>query len=203
MRISIDSRVLAAHKLSLEEFIALFIDSYGLDIEKARHVLVEEKHLCGKNLRPGIEKLILSNELKEELSVILTESDKEVENYTEKFFNSLADKLREIYPEGRKAGTNYYWRDSTAIIAKKLKTLIVKYNFKVTEQEAIEATKKYVKSFNENYKYMHLLKYFILKSTTNSSGDSEVTSELMSYIQNKGTDTETEIDETDYNENIV
>ena len=202
MKYTIDEEVLEKNNLTFDEFLVLLVDKNRIDIGKTREIL-QKKGYGSIAVYGDYNGLIFSSNDSDKINNILINSDKTVQKISDSFFNRLADELRKIYPEGRKAGTNYYWRDSTAIIAKKLKTLIVKYNFKVTEQEAIEATKKYVKSFNENYKYMHLLKYFILKSTTNSSGDSEVTSELMSYIQNKGTDTETEIDETDYNENIV
>ena len=43
-------------------------------------------------------------------------------------FDILADKLRELFPKGRKEGTNLQWRDSTAIISKRLKTIVKKYN---------------------------------------------------------------------------
>lgn len=97
-------------------------------------------------------------------------------------YDKLADKLREIYPQGRKEGTAYMWRDSRAIISKKLKTLVKKFSFQFTDEQAIEATKKYVESFNGDYSFMQLLKYFILKRN-NETG--EEVSQLMSYIENE------------------
>ena len=70
-------------------------------------------------------------------------------------------------------------------IARKLKNLVAKYNCKFTEEEAINATKAYVESFNGDYKYMKLLKYFLLKTPINNNGDIEVQSEFMSYLENK------------------
>jgi len=103
-------------------------------------------------------------------------------------FDSLADKLREIYPKGRKDNTPYTWRDSTAIISKKLKALIKRTGASFTDEEAIEATTKYVASFNGNYQYMKLLKYFISKieERRDSEGNivREETSELLNYIAN-------------------
>lgn len=90
-------------------------------------------------------------------------------------FDILADKLRELFPTGRKPGTNYMWKDSTAVISKRLKALVKKYNAKFTDEEAIAATKRYVEGFNGNYMYMQLLKYFIFKDDV---------SQLLSYIQN-------------------
>ena len=97
-------------------------------------------------------------------------------------YDELADKLRELYPKGRKEGTSYLWRDSHAKIANKLRTLVKKYNFKFTDEQAINATKKYIESFNGNYSYMQLLKYFILKKDKDTG---EENSQLMSYIENE------------------
>ena len=74
------------------------------------------------------------------------------------------------------------WRDSTAVIARKLKTLVVKYDYEFTEEQALKATKAYVESFNGDYTYMQLLKYFILKTMP----DGEIRSDFMSYIENEG-----------------
>ena len=97
-------------------------------------------------------------------------------------YDELADKLRELYPKGRKEGTSYLWRDSHAKIANKLRTLVKKYNFKFTDEQAINATKRYIESFNGNYNYMQLLKYFILKKDKDTG---EENSQLMSYIENE------------------
>jgi len=98
-------------------------------------------------------------------------------------FKALADKLREIYPSGMKDG-RYSWRDNTMTIAKKLVLLQEKFQSSFTDEEAIEATKKYVESFRQrgDFTYMQLLKYFILKRD-NERG--EETSTLLTLIQNK------------------
>ena len=106
-------------------------------------------------------------------------------DYDVKDLGHLADKLREIFPKGNKVGTNYNWRGSTAEIARKLKNLVVKYGCRFTDEEAIEATKAYVASFNGDYKYMKLLKYFLLKTPRNNNGDVEVESDFMTYLENK------------------
>lgn len=97
-------------------------------------------------------------------------------------YDELADRLRELYPKGRKEGTSYLWRDSHAKIANKLRTLVKKYNFEFTDEQAISATKRYIESFNGNYSYMQLLKYFILKKDKDTG---EENSQLMSYIENE------------------
>ena len=100
-------------------------------------------------------------------------------------YEILAAKLIELYPKGKKEGTSYMWRDSKSIIAKRLRALVKRYNVSFTDEQAINATKRYVESFNGNYKYMQLLKYFISKKTA-IDGSIEETSQLLSYIENEG-----------------
>lgn len=104
-----------------------------------------------------------------------------VDNEMDRFM-ALADKLRALYPSGRKEGTSYMWKDNTVTIAKKLKTLCDKFQVTFTDEEAINATKRYIAQFNGNYGYMQLLKYFILKRDNNKM---EETSQLISFMQNE------------------
>jgi hypothetical protein len=106
-------------------------------------------------------------------------------------FNNLANKLRELYPQGKKPGVQYMWRDSTSIIANRLKKFFLKYG-EHSDDEIIEATKKYVNSFNGNYTYMQLLKYFIWKNKVTGGeliegrlvGEVEPQSQLAAFIEN-------------------
>lgn len=98
-------------------------------------------------------------------------------------FNNLADKLRELFPTGRKPGTQLQWRDSTKIIAQRLKIFVKKFDVKFTDEQAIEATKKYISGFNDNYQFMQVLKYFIMKAGK-EDGTSVVNSQLLSYMEN-------------------
>lgn len=99
----------------------------------------------------------------------------------EQFFKNLAQKMREIYPEGKKPGTKLMWRDSEAIIVKKLQTVMKKYGVTFTEEEALDATRRYVNSFTDTT-MMHILRYFILKRDRNTG---EETSQFLSYLENK------------------
>lgn len=183
MKWTIDSTVLEKYNLSMDEFILLLFLARGGDIQKCLSSLLAKKWVDRNIFHP--EQVVLSLETKETVQGILLDSDKLV-NGKQDDFNALADKLREIFPKGNKAGTNYNWRSSTAEIARKLKNLVVKYNCKFTEEEAIEATKAYVSSFNGDYKYMKLLKYFLLKTPRNNNGDVEIESDFMTYLENKG-----------------
>lgn len=105
----------------------------------------------------------------------------------------LADKLRSIYPEGKMAGTSYYYRCNRADIVRKLKSFFRRYGEYTTEQ-IIEATQRYVNSFNGNYTYLRLLKYFIWKDE-NKDGETLQVSQLADWIENKN---ETNANNTDW-----
>lgn len=98
-------------------------------------------------------------------------------------FDNLADKLRELFPTGRKPGTQLQWRDSTKVIAQRLKAFVKKFNVEFTDEQAIEATKKYISGFNGNYQFMQVLKYFIMKAGT-EDGTAIINSQLLSYMEN-------------------
>lgn len=181
MSISINEEVLSKWDLSIQEFLFLLFNTKEGDVNECISSLVK-KGWVDRNLFDAT-KVVISNNKKDDIATILIDSEK---TETRLEFEDLANKLREIFPKGKKPGTTYMWRDTTAVIAKKLKILVTKYNCKFTEEQAIKATQAYVNSFGGNYKYMQLLKYFILKTPTNASGDVELRSDFMSYVDNEG-----------------
>jgi len=102
----------------------------------------------------------------------------------------LAEKLREIFPAGKKPGYAYTWRDSVSCITDRLKKFFMKYG-EYSDEQVIEATKAYVASFNGNYTYMQLLKYFIWKNKVTGEevvrgrvvGEIERQSQLAAWIE--------------------
>ena len=182
MKLVIDSEVCESKGLTLEEFIVLYLNSKNVDISKTINSIIEKK-VAGKDLfNPNA--VVLSSNSRKLLEEIILDSDKTVSKNNKRLEN-LAERLRELYPEGKKQGTQYYWRDSNSVIVKKLKALVKKYGDCFTDEQAINATKKYVESFNGNYQFMQLLKYFISKNVV-KGGEVEETSQLLSYIENAG-----------------
>lgn len=182
MKLVIDSEVCESKGLTLEEFIVLYLNSKNVDINKTINSIIEKK-VAGKDLfSPNA--VVLSSNSRKLLEEIILDSDKTVAKNNKRLEN-LAEKLRELYPEGKKQGTQYYWRDSNSVIVKKLKALVKKYGDCFTDEQAINATRKYVESFNGNYQFMQLLKYFISKNVV-KGGEVEETSQLLSYIENAG-----------------
>lgn len=183
MKLTIDQTILENNNLTLEEFLVLFLSAKEVDIGDISQSLVA-KGFADKDLFSS-GKLVISDKVKDLISTISIDSDKNVIDKDSEF-TELAAELREIYPAGRKDGTTYMWRGTTAEVAKKLKTLVVKYGFVINKESVIKATKEYVNSFNGNYRYMQLLKYFILKSVKDADGNVDIKSELMSIIENSG-----------------
>lgn len=129
----------------------------------------------GRITQEGIdvaESLFLNSEFTQTVNVGGEEHDR---------FMVLADKLRELYPKGKKAGTNLQWRDSTVMICKRLKALVKKYEVSFTDREAIDATRRYIDSFHGDYRFMQVLRYFLWKDDRVSG---EETSQFLSYLQN-------------------
>lgn len=178
MNISVSEDVLKKYGLTLNEFLLLYICSRETDINNVANSLVE-KGLADKSLKEEFI-VVVSDNVKELIAAILVDSAKVVLNKNSDFME-LADKMREIFPAGRKPDTTYYWRDSTQLIARKLSTLVTKFDISFTEEEALTATRRYVESFNGDYRFMQLLKYFILKTDKNTG---EIKSEFMSLLQN-------------------
>lgn len=183
MKLTIDQFVLDKHDLTIEEFMVLYLNANSVNIKTCMDSLVA-KGLADKNLFSN-GSIVVSDKVKELVSTIAIDSDKNVIDKDAEFIE-LANELRELYPAGRKEGTTYMWRGTTAEIAKKLKTLVVKYKYSFTREQVIRATKEYVSSFNGNYKKMRLLKYFILKSEKDADDNVNVISELMTLIENEG-----------------
>lgn len=197
MRLTIDQTVLDKHDLTISEFMVLYLNVNSVDIKSCMDSLVA-KGLADKNLFSE-GSIVVSDKVKELVSTIAIDSDKSVIDKDAEFIE-LANELRELYPAGRKEGTTYMWRGTTAEIAKKLKTLVVKYKYSFTREQVIKATKEYISSFNGNYKKMRLLKYFILKSERDADGNVNVISELMTLIENEG---QTEVRRDDWMSTMV
>lgn len=80
------------------------------------------------------------------------------------FFTELAEKLRDLWPAGEKDGM-YPWRDSVPNLRKRLIELwATRFPDKsYSIDECLTVARKYLSQFQDDTKYMRVLKYFILK----------------------------------------
>lgn len=175
MKLTIDSKACENNGLTLEEFIILFLFTKKVDINEIINSLVDKK-IAGKDLFSD-NSLVLGSKTKQLIEKIILESNDSVKNNTERIKN-LAKTLQDMYIQGKKAGTQDYFKGSSAEIIQRLKRFFAEYG-EFTDEQIIEATKKYIASFNGDYKFAQLLKYFISKKV-----DGERGSRLLSYIEN-------------------
>lgn len=124
------------------------------------------------------------------LSKFVTSPDKAITlSLGEDRLKKLAETIIEFFPKGKKEGTNIYWRGNTKDTESRLKKFFRKYGNKYTDHQIVKATKKYVESFNGNYEYMRVLKYFIWKDERKMDSEGRIyvdeVSELASFIENE------------------
>lgn len=171
--------------ITIDEALLMLVIHNKADLERAEKALIQEGLITAE--RNDLFQQVgwrLTNKGTEVLDSVIMDSDKEQEPQDRLI--QLATRLKEIFPKGKKDGTNYYWADGVALIVRRLKLFFKKYGNKFTDEQIIQAAEKYVQGFNGNYQYMRLLKYFIFKEKVGANGEVEGDSELISYIENAG-----------------
>ena len=193
MKIEVSDEICKKYNLSIEEALVLIGLKYSS--QEVFQKLNKERFLLdlGSSIFNEETKYKLSRKANEALSCILAESTNAVAKRSTNI-EELADKLREIYPNGKIFNTNYYYRCNRQDIINKLKTFFKMYGTKYTDEQIINATQKYVNSFNGNYTYLKLLKYFIWKDER-LKGES-VQSLLADFIENESSEDTTNTDWT-------
>ena len=184
-KIEVNDEICKKYNLSIEEALVLIGLKYSS--QEIFQKLNKERFLLdlGSSIFEEETKYKLSRKANEVLSCILAESTDVVAKRTTNI-EELADKLRNIYPSGKIYNTNYYYRCNRQDIINKLKTFFKMYGTKYTDEQIINATQKYIKSFNGNYAYLKLLKYFIWKDER-LKGES-VQSLLADFIENESSE---------------
>ena len=193
MKIEVNDEICKKYNLSIEEALVLIGLKYSS--QEIFQKLNKERFLLdlGSSIFNEETKYKLSRKANEVLSCILAESTNAVAKRSTNI-EELADKLRDIYPNGKIFNTNYYYRCNRQDIINKLKTFFKMYGTKYTDEQIINATQKYVNSFNGNYAYLKLLKYFIWKDER-LKGES-VQSLLADFIENESSEDTTNTDWT-------
>lgn len=181
MKITIDTDVLNKENISLGEFLVLLMAFYGINYKEINEKVVSKGLISSNLFKDGSD--ILSNNTRNFVSRLIVESSNEVKSSSIDFY-SLAHKMQNLFPDGCKEGTSYPWKSDINDVAFKLMLLVYRFNFKFTEKEALDATEKYIKCFNESNKYMQLLKYFVLKTHKYKNKEEDFTSLFMTMIEN-------------------
>lgn len=183
MTISINEEICKKNGLNVGELLAILLVKSCEDVPKLFQSL-EDKKILVKDMFKGY---LVTQRWDDVASSILLDSDKDCQS-PERLEN-LVTKLMEIFPREKKLGTCHYFRGNKKDNILRLKKFFKLYG-KYTDHQILEAARNYVKSFNGNYQYMRVLKYFIWKEEkkVNSEGVSyiEEVSDLAAFIENEG-----------------
>lgn len=183
--ICLNKKAAQQNGITIDEALLMLVIHNKADLERAERALIQKGLITAE--RDDLFKQTgwrLTNRGAEVLDSAILDSDKEQEPQDK--ITQLAARLKEIFPKGKKDGTNYYWVEGVALIVRRLKLFFKKYGNEFTDEQIIQAAEKYVQGFNGNYQYMRLLKYFIFKEKVGANGEVEGDSELISYIENSG-----------------
>lgn len=126
-------------------------------------------------------RLFIMPQLRHKIEAIIL--DASAEQINDDRLTKLVENMRELFPTGKKDGTTYYWRGNTSEIKHKLRIFFKRYG-DFEDDVILDATKRYVESFYGQYRFMHLLKYFIIKNVKDAAGDVNEQSELFAFIEN-------------------
>ena len=183
MDININEEICKKYGLDVSEVLAVLLIKTCNDIPKLFSIL-EEKEIVVRDLLQGY---MVTQRWDDVVSTILLDSD--VKAPSPDRLENLATQLMEIFPKQKKLGTCHYFRGNRKDIILRLKKFFKLYG-KYTDEQIVVAAKKYVESFNGDYSYMRILKYFIWKDEVkiNSEGDRYVdeVSDLANWIENAG-----------------
>ena len=183
--ICLNKKAAQQNGITIDEALLMLVIHNKANLERAEKALIQKGLITAE--RDDLFQQVgwrLTNKGTEMLDSVIMDSDKEQEPQDRLI--QLATRLKEIFPKGKKDGTNYYWTEGVALIVRRLKLFFRKYGNKFTDEQIIQAAEKYVQGFNGGYQYMRLLKYFIFKEKVGANGEVEGDSELINYIENAG-----------------
>ena len=185
MNITINDDVCTKYGLSLPELLVIL----ALKYDKIENTIasLKSKEAIVSDVSDGY---LVTQRWDDVASSILLDSD--TDRQSPDRIANLAIKLMEIFPKEKKSGTNHYFRGNTKDITLKLKKFFKLYGNKYSDEQVLNAAQAYVSSFNGNYTYMRILKYFIWKDEKKMNEDGEryieETSDLASWIENAGSE---------------
>lgn len=181
--ISLNKEVILQNNMSVDEVLLMLTIINKVNLKEAEKSLISKGFITAE--RDSSFQQIgwrVTKSGHDILNFIIIDSDKH--QNSQDSLTSLASKLKEIFPKGKKEGTNFYWAEGIALIIRRLKLFFKKYGNEFTDDQIISAAEKYVQGFNGDYRYMKLLKYFIFKEKLGVGGEVEGESELINYIEN-------------------
>lgn len=173
------------NNVTIAEALLMLAIHNNADLDTAQEELIKKGYITA--IRNGLfqeDGWRLTNKGTGVIDSVIADSDKKQE--PDERLTQLATRLKEIFPKGKKDGTNLYWVEGVALIVRRLKLFFKKYGSDYDDDDIIKAAESYVRSFNGNYQYMKTLRYFIFKEKIGASREVEGESDLISYIENAG-----------------
>lgn len=163
MKYTIDEEVCRKHKITLTEMLCLLLaKSSAGNIHSTIDSLVDRQMLFCKESDSLYDNpsILPTTQWDDIMQSVLLESDSTIPS-DDRIVN-LVNRMRELFPKGMKVG-NSAWRGNVRELKLRMQKFFKLYgNYK--DEDILAATRKYVESFNGDYTYMRILKYFILKS---------------------------------------
>lgn len=191
MKIQIDEKTCEKYGLNISEVFLLMAIKTSEDISETLAKLLDEEKIVNK------EGFMITQNWNDILESVLLDSEKAQPELDR--VESLAIKLMEIFPKGKKDGTSQYFKGNKKDVSLKLKKFLKIYG-NYTDEQILTAAHKYVSTFNGQYQYMRVLKYFIMKDVRKvdeeGRGYIEEVSDLASYIENELDDEDFKVDWT-------
>lgn len=183
MTISLNEESCKRNNITIAEALLLICYSNDINFETAKASLISKGYITAKRdekYNPiGWRVTNLGTETLNS-SILDAEKTPEIEDR----LTDLAKQLKEVFPKGKKDGTNLYWAEGVALIVRRLKLFFKKYGDIYSNEDIVKAAQNYIRSFNGNYQYMKVLKYFIFKEKLGANREVEGESELINYIEN-------------------
>lgn len=180
MKITIDTEEVKIRGIPLSLF--LHVLALYLETEVTDSTAKEANHL-GYNIKSP-QGYSISREGTRLVDSILIGSKSKISAKPDAYYEDIAKEVRKVFPTGLKAGTTKAWRDSTALIADRLRTLEQVAGYTLPKEDVVRAAIDYVESFGGDYEFMQTLPYFIYKDTVSPGGYGEWKSQLLSTIEN-------------------
>ena len=196
MKITIDEKVCEKNGLTLQEaLLALAVKMNSHEkFTMTMATLIDKEVIV---YEPGVDGHNLTQHWKDTMDKIIHDSSKGCEKTDEELLK-LAVKVKDIFPQGKMRDrlgreTPYYYRCNKSEVARALKRFFTQYG-DYSDEDILDATRRYVASFKGNYTNMRLAKYFIMKNPIKQGEDGngyvEQISDLLTFIENKGEDRE-------------
>ena len=182
MTISINENVCEKNNIQPEELLAILLVKTGVNIPELFKSL-EDRRMLVKDI---FNNYLVTQRWDDVASTVLLDSDKDKPSPDR--IENLAVKLAEIFPKGKKEGTCYYFKGNKKDNILRLKKFFKLYGH-YTDEQILDAAQRYIDSFNGNYTYMRILKYFIwkddVKKDAEGNGYVDEHSDLANWIENK------------------